>query len=379
MSMASREAGDGALLGTARVPQVSVIMPAYNTAEYIAESLDSVFAQTFPNFEVIVINDGSPDTEDLEKALQPYRDRITYLKRPNSGLSATRNAGIREARGEFLAFLDSDDIWEPEYLAEEMAILQSNPALDMAYCDTLLFGETPADGICYASLYPPKTSSASFEALACWDCAMIFTCSVVVRRMTVLDVGLFDEAMPYCEDIDLWLRMAHHGARIAYHPKCLTRRRSRASAMSKDRDKMEQGMIAVLSKMSMAPGLSSSRKSLLEGQVARWHAISALRRGRDLLAEGKSQDAIVLLRNANEFFHRRKLGLAIAGLEIAPGLTKWVIRAWKAFDGLLERTRQTLTYGPLRSRSRDRGRSRSLAGTGSPGSTRWVETNSNLR
>src|ERR1700730_1568273 len=98
-------------------PTVSVIIPAYNTALYIVETLDSVFAQTFRDFEVILINDGSPDTDKLEQVIEPYRERIVYLKQKNGGPSAARNAGIGWSRGEYIAFLDSDDSWLPQYLS----------------------------------------------------------------------------------------------------------------------------------------------------------------------------------------------------------------------------------------------------------------------
>src|SRR5580704_11335265 len=107
-------------------PAVSVIVPAYNTAEFIAETLDSVFQQTFTNSEVIVVNDGSPDTEKLEAVLEPFRHRIVYLKQENRGLSGARNTAIRKARGEFLAFLDSDDMWLPKYLETQVDFLEKN-------------------------------------------------------------------------------------------------------------------------------------------------------------------------------------------------------------------------------------------------------------
>src|SRR5262252_9042330 len=87
------------------VPTVSIIVPAYNVAPFISETLDSVFSQTFKDFEVIVINDGSPDTRELESTLERYLDRITYLKQANRGAAAARNAGLAVARGEFVAFL----------------------------------------------------------------------------------------------------------------------------------------------------------------------------------------------------------------------------------------------------------------------------------
>src|SRR5512138_947176 len=93
--------------------RVSVIMPAFRAAKYIGAALDSVIAQTFTDYEIIVVNDGSPDTVELERALKPYGSKVLYVKQDNRGCSAARNAGIRVARGQLLAFLDADDYWEP--------------------------------------------------------------------------------------------------------------------------------------------------------------------------------------------------------------------------------------------------------------------------
>src|ERR1700682_3677216 len=97
-------------------PRVSIIIPSYKTADLIAACLDSVFAQTFQDFEAIVVNDGSPDTPELEKVLAPYLDRVVYIKQPNKRAAGARNTAIAQARGEFLAFLDSDDSWYPDHL-----------------------------------------------------------------------------------------------------------------------------------------------------------------------------------------------------------------------------------------------------------------------
>ena len=94
-------------------PRVSVIMPAYNVAAYIGETLESVFAQTYSDYEIIVVNDGSPDTPELERVLAPYSERIVYVTQENRGLSGARNTALKVARGEFIALLDSDDVWEP--------------------------------------------------------------------------------------------------------------------------------------------------------------------------------------------------------------------------------------------------------------------------
>ena len=125
---------------------VSVIIPAYNAAPFIAQTIESVLGQTFRNFEVIVVNDGSPDTAELERELQSYMDRIRYQTQPNAGPSSARNLGIREARGEFVAFLDSDDAWLPDYLATQMKILIADPSIDLLYSNGVVIGDVPYAG-----------------------------------------------------------------------------------------------------------------------------------------------------------------------------------------------------------------------------------------
>src|SRR5277367_5736878 len=122
-------------------PKVSVIIPTYKTADLIAGCLDSVFAQTYSDFEAMVVNDGSPDTPELEKALQPYMDRIVYIKQENKRAAGARNNAIRQARGEYVAFLDSDDTWLPNHLAAQMKLVADDPALDLVYANALLVGD----------------------------------------------------------------------------------------------------------------------------------------------------------------------------------------------------------------------------------------------
>src|SRR5690242_21639427 len=107
-------------------PLVSIIMPAYRVAAYISRALDSILAQTFTDYEIIVVNDGSPDTEELEQVLAPYGERIVYIKQANAGPSGARNTAIRQARGAWLAFLDADDYWEPNFLARQMAFFDQH-------------------------------------------------------------------------------------------------------------------------------------------------------------------------------------------------------------------------------------------------------------
>src|SRR5712691_7731645 len=138
-------------------PKVSIVMPAYNVAPYIRETLESVFAQTFSDYEVIIVNDGSPDTEELERVLEPFRDRIRYFKQENRGAGAARNVALRAARGEFIAFLDADDLWLPNYLDEQLRFIRT-AACDLVCADAINFGQSPFAGRTYMEVLMPTAS-----------------------------------------------------------------------------------------------------------------------------------------------------------------------------------------------------------------------------
>ncbi len=122
-------------------PAVSIVIPAYNVSRYICEALDSVFTQTFTDYEVILVNDGSVDTDDLEGALVPFAGRLRYIKQENAGASVARNHGLQVAQGEFIAFLDADDLWLPNYLEEQLRFLREHNC-DLVCADALIFGDS---------------------------------------------------------------------------------------------------------------------------------------------------------------------------------------------------------------------------------------------
>ena len=138
-------------------PAVSIIIPNYNTAEFISETLDSVFAQTFTDYEVVVINDAAPDTEELKKVIESYKEKIIFIdKFENTGTSATRNfTAFNHTRGDYLCFLDADDIWHPTFLEELFAFLNKND-FDMVYADTEMFGVGYRAGESFLEYNPPQ-------------------------------------------------------------------------------------------------------------------------------------------------------------------------------------------------------------------------------
>ncbi|HTG85486.1 MAG TPA: glycosyltransferase family A protein, partial [Pyrinomonadaceae bacterium] len=192
---------------------VSVIIPAYNAAEFMGETLDSVFAQTFTDYEVIVINDGSSDTAALEQVLQRYPPNLRYIKQENQGAAAARNAGLRAAVGEFVAFLDGDDTWLPSFLQRQMELLNSTNA-DLVFGDALLFGDSPLDGRTFMQVDPPRGEVTAENLLAVR--VTVLTSTVLSRKAPILDVGMFDVSLRRGQDFDLWLRLAKAGVRFAY-------------------------------------------------------------------------------------------------------------------------------------------------------------------
>ena len=217
------------------MPTVSIIIPAYNVASYIGETLDSVFAQTFADYEVIVINDGSPDTEELERVLAHFINRVNYLKQENRGASAARNTGLRAARGEFVAFLDADDLWLPNYLDEQIKFMAERDC-DLVCADAEVFSDSSTEKETYMqSLMADELRTGDVTFLGLLSAAQsLITSGVVVRRELVLEVGMFDEALRNSQDFDLWLLLARHGTRMAYQRRTLLRYRSRDNSLSGD-------------------------------------------------------------------------------------------------------------------------------------------------
>ena len=303
-------AGEGA-------PAVSVIMPAYRSAAYIAEALDSVFAQTFQDFEVVVVNDGSPDTEELEKVLEPYRERIVYLKQENRGVSAARNTAIRAARAPLVAMLDPDDLWEPEYLEVQVGMMRDDPTLDLLYPTALIFGDVPHPGLTYMEVNPSR-GEVTFEGLLTQQCTIVNY--VIARREAVVAAGGFDETLSRSEDFDLWLRILCRGGRIAYHRRVLARYRRHAGSLSSDPVLMSRDLLRVLDKAARELELTDEQRLLLARERGRFHAGLRLEEGKRAFERGDTRAALEGIGEANRVLRSRKLSLVMTFLRLAPRL-----------------------------------------------------------
>lgn len=300
---------------SATAPTVSVIIPAYNAAKYIGEALNSVFAQTFRSFEIIVINDGSEDTEELERELKPYPDSLHYIKQENLGAAVARNTGLHAAAGEFVAFLDADDTWLPNFLEKQIEFLKGSNA-DLVYADAFLSGESPLAGRTFMQMEPSRGEVTPENLLAIR--VTVLTSTVLARKKPIFDVGLFDETFRRGQDFELWLRLAKAGARFAYQPEVLAHHRILESGLSGDTISQLKRTLAVFEAIKTKEVLTASENAALEVTMNRTLGELALENGKERLLRKDFTGARQSFDEAKKFRHSWKLILVSLGLRVAP-------------------------------------------------------------
>lgn len=183
---------------------VSVVIPTYNYGTYVTQALDSVLAQTLTPHEVIVVDDGS--TDDTADRIKSYEGHLRYIRQPNRGLSAARNTGLRAATGEWVALLDSDDVWLPPKLEMQASLCRSLPAVGIVATGHFSFtGPDPWAVVRVPPLAPPAVEVGLEDLL---ESGAFGSSSVIIRRDALEAVGLFDETLRSVEDLDMWLRIA---------------------------------------------------------------------------------------------------------------------------------------------------------------------------
>jgi glycosyltransferase involved in cell wall biosynthesis len=217
--------------------KVSVIIPTYNRADLLPEAIDSVLAQTWKEMEIIVVDDGS--TDRTEETVRRYDDRVRYFYKENGGPSSARNMGIKEARGAYVAFLDSDDVWEPEKLRIQMDFMREHPEIKFVCTDSSLIG-------------PRKSRERKLRKDSMGHLFPILYSNSFIRTSTALmvkecfqEIGYFDERYRSVEDYDVWLRVAKRFP-IAYLNQPLVRYRKHEDNVSHDKITLRHNALRVL-------------------------------------------------------------------------------------------------------------------------------------
>lgn len=190
---------------SSKSPLVSVVIPTYNCAKFIAGTLDSVLNQTFRDIEIIVVNDGS--TDDTEKVLQKYMGKIRYYFKENQGVSAARNFGIVDSQGKYIAFLDADDLWMPNKLAWQVNALENNSKYDIAYSNYCFINES-GNFLCEGVKRKKICSGKLFEKIITRK-VVAHPITWLVRRKCFDEIGLFDTKLKRSEDHEMISRLSN--------------------------------------------------------------------------------------------------------------------------------------------------------------------------
>jgi glycosyltransferase involved in cell wall biosynthesis len=252
-------------------PTVSVIIPAYNSATFLGQTLESALGQSHRSIEVIVVDDGSTDGTATIVAKEAAKDsRLIYLKQPNMGQAAARNAGLRHSRGSFVAFLDSDDLWHTNKLELQLQAAESHSA-DIIFTSASIFSDDPR---LKTTLHLFNRFIGSFTGQAMFDALFevnndICMSSALVRKEWMDLVGCFD-INPHllgCEDFEMWLRLARAGARFYGIKERLTCYRIHAMQTSGNRLKMTSAALEV----AMKHKLNHSSREVAKNQLIGLH------------------------------------------------------------------------------------------------------------
>lgn len=312
------------------MPAVSVIMPAYNVEAYIEESIQSVLAQTVQDIELIVVDDGATDgTHAAARRACGHDPRAVILRQPNGGLSAARNTALKRASAPVVALLDSDDLWLPTFLEQQLAVLEAEPETDIVTGNAWDLGGI-RDGEA-ARPHPDVRPRPDLNTILA-DEFSIFVMSVF-RRRVYETIGGFDEALQTNEDYDFWLRAAIAGFRFARNAEPLGYYRRRDDSLSSSDVRMLRGILRVYEKRRPNLLYIHPAIDILELQIKRFEAelLAAEARlameNRDFTSAKEHIEAL-----------RERRGGPVLG--VARVMARWTPRLlWKAYQ--LRRSRQS--------------------------------------
>lgn len=311
-------------------PRVSVIIPTFNRAHIISQAIESVLNQTFNDYEIIVVDDGSTDTTGAFLG-KTYGSRITYVGKPvNEGLAAARNTGISLAQGTYIAILDDDDLWLPEKLDRQVELMERNPDLGLVYCGSL---KVNGDGDTIAEMRPTKRGDIFADMLQ--RNYLLGPASVALFPREVLrKTGLFDTSFSACADWDLWIRIAG-SAPVDYVDDSLVKYVLHESNMHTNVRGMEKETFGVLNKYW--PGWAEETGCIeLKNRVYSDHAIHF---AWQYYERGEEQQFKRLLRQALLYYPLNQIVMHGEGLQARENAVMDIVHASWAAQGIAQKGR----------------------------------------
>lgn len=225
------------------MPRVSVIIPSYNCARYLGRAIDSAREQTYKDYEIVLVDDGS--TDDTKNVVMQYGQKVTYLYQQNQGLSAARNQGISKASGELLAYLDADDMWYPEKLERQVGFLDAHPECGIVHSEMSIINEQ--DEVLHVRFY--EETKRSVPQGYCLR-QLLMRCHIqpvtVVERRNVFDlVGGFEKQLLVAQDYLHWIMIAAEGQAVGYLAEPLGKYRWRAGSLIGNRPRLLEDYIRI--------------------------------------------------------------------------------------------------------------------------------------
>ncbi len=259
--------------------KVSVVIPAYNQSHYLGGAIQSVLNQTYHDYEIIVVDDGS--TDNCDEVVSEFGENVRYIWQENKGLAGARNTGIRAAKGEFLGFLDSDDEWRPEFLEQMMALVDQHPHAAVYFCCAQ---GMDVDGHDLPQIYggQDKQNADIYQELL--KANFLIPSTIVMRHEVAKEAGLFDQSLRYCEDWDLWLRVAPKYLFVGTSVS-LVRYRLHSNSLSGDVSKTQRTKKLVIEKYFGSDDGNwetwSQEKRWIYGGLYRFQLIASVQRQKD--------------------------------------------------------------------------------------------------
>ena len=253
------------------MPTVDVIIPAYNAASFLPSAIQSVLAQTFDDWRIVLIDDGS--TDNTAGVIAPYRQqlgpKLLYLYQPNTGLPAARNAAIRSSSAPFLALLDADDIWLPQRLTESLRCFHHRPEVGLSYG---FVSRIDANGAIIDTFADRNKHAEGWIAPYIYMRMIDLPCPTITFRRECVDaVGLFDETLRATEDRDLWVRIALR-YQVALAPHILAYYRTSPASMTTDPDRMLQNQLRFIQKHFGSPGCGRRARRIALSRIYKQRA-----------------------------------------------------------------------------------------------------------